>query len=118
LPWLRLGRGGLYARTRDLRFGAEPVFYVAAVFPAALVIDLIRAAADFFFEVWVRFSSYVCGWLLGSIFWDGELLSDVPRARQRRLAWRTIDLNFGDSYKAKATPASEQGQLLKIGAVC
>jgi hypothetical protein len=75
----------------------------------------VRAAADFFFEVWVRFSIYVCGWLFGPIFWQGELLSDVPRARQRRLTRRTIDLSF---YKAKATPASEQGQVLKSGAVC
>ena len=50
---MSLGRGSLCVLGRDLRFGAEPVFYVAAVFLAALLIDLIRAAADFFFEVWV-----------------------------------------------------------------
>ena len=50
---------------RDLRFGAEPVFHVMAIFPATLLVQFMGAAADLFFEVCVRFSSYVCGWLLG-----------------------------------------------------
>src|SRR5713226_3814796 len=77
----------------------------------------MRAAADFFFSssrFGVRFSSYVCGWLLGPIFWHGELLSDVPRARQRKLTWRTIELSLAHSYKAKATPASGRVKCSKL----
>src|SRR5579864_6195601 len=60
-------RSGFYAYPPDLRFGAEPVFHVAAVLPAMFLIVPIRAAANFFFEVRVQLSSDVCGGLLDPI---------------------------------------------------
>src|SRR5713226_3892358 len=74
---LRLGRGGFYLRAHDRRFGAEPIIEVVAVLAAALLVELMREAADFFFKVRLQFTSYVCGWFLGRIFWHGRLLGGL-----------------------------------------
>jgi hypothetical protein len=52
---------------RELRFGTEPVIEVMAAFPAALFIECIGPAANFFLKV--RVGYYVLRLLLGRFLW-------------------------------------------------
>ncbi len=51
---LRLGCGSFYGGAGNLGFGAEPVFHVVAILPAALLIQFICPTANLFMQIRVR----------------------------------------------------------------
>src|SRR5712692_3249072 len=73
LAWVcdRSGGNGAFALCGDFLLGAEPVIEVVTLFPAACLVEFIRALADLVFK-FLGFARYRCGWFLRRIFGHGE----------------------------------------------
>src|SRR5712692_69450 len=80
----RSGGNGAFALCGDFPLGAEPVVEVVAVFPAAFLVELIRALADLVFES-LGAARHCSGWFLCRIFGHGGhsflLLQRASRVR-------------------------------------
>jgi hypothetical protein len=62
------GGDGARLLRRDLLFGTEPIFEVVAVFPAACLVECIRALADLDFELLgVAHRAVADGFFVGSL---------------------------------------------------
>ena len=79
-----LGCDSLCGPARDLLFGAEPVFQIVAVLPAARLIEFIRTAADLFADLLGRRAANK-RWFLFCLHWNppfeglGERESELAR---------------------------------------
>src|SRR2546425_10601347 len=67
----RSGGDGAFALCGDFLLGAEPVIEVVTLFPAACLVEFVRALADLDFK-FLGFARYRCGWFLRRIFGHGE----------------------------------------------